>query len=80
MHLQFLGRVKGPNSSDDEADAVIGRMLDRLDINRMPAYVESANPDDVKFYEHHGFVVCQEVILRPGAPRVVGMWREPNAN
>lgn len=80
VHLQFLGRFGSQLLHADataEEDAVIGLMLDRLDVSRLPAYVEVAKDEDVGFYERHGFAVVGELDMPEDAPRVVGMWREP---
>lgn len=57
------------------ASAVLGPVLDRCDQDGTGAYLESSNPENVPFYERHGFRVTDE--LRPGgSPPVALMWRD----
>jgi ribosomal protein S18 acetylase RimI-like enzyme len=55
---------------------VIRPMLDRCDTEGVPAYLESSKPENVPFYERHGFRVTEEVKLPLGPPLWL-MWREP---
>ena len=52
--------------------------LARLDAARMPAYLESTNPANLRRYESVGFAVCGEFDLPDGGPTVTTMWREPH--
>lgn len=51
-------------------------MLDRCDREHVPAYLESSKPENVPFYERHGFRVTDEVKLLWG-PKLWLMWRPP---
>jgi GNAT superfamily N-acetyltransferase len=51
--------------------------LVRLDALRMPAYLESTNPANLRRYEGAGFTVCGAFDLPDGGPTVTTMWREP---
>jgi GNAT superfamily N-acetyltransferase len=51
--------------------------LARLDAVRMPAYLESTNPANLRRYESVGFAVCGAFDLPDGGPTVTTMWREP---
>ncbi len=48
-----------------------------LDALRMPAYLESTNPANLRRYESVGFGVCGTFDLPDGGPIVTTMWREP---
>jgi len=50
--------------------------LRRVDVDRLPAYLESSKPENVPFYERFGFEVIEEVIPTPGCPPMWPMWRE----
>ena len=52
--------------------------LAQLDAVRMPAYLESTNPDNLRRYESVGFEVCGAFDLPDGGPTVTTMWREPS--
>jgi ribosomal protein S18 acetylase RimI-like enzyme len=56
---------------------VLQPMLDRLDVERLPAYLETGNPRNLDFYPRHGFeVVAEETV--PGTDLTFwGMRREP---
>ena len=56
--------------------AVIRPMLDRCDVEGVPAYLESSKAANVPFYERHGFRVTGEVEL-PFGPPLWLMWRDP---
>lgn len=50
--------------------------LARLDAARMPAYLESTNPANLRRYESVGFAVWGTFDLPDGGPTVTTMWRE----
>jgi len=47
----------------------------RADAMGVPAYLENSNPRNTKLYERAGFV-ARKNIAPPGAPPLVGMWRD----
>lgn len=51
--------------------------LARLDEIRMPAYLESTNPANLRRYESVGFAMCGAFQLPEGGPTVTTMWRDP---
>ncbi len=55
---------------------LLRHVLDRCDEQDLPAYLESSNPVNVPFYEHHGFRVRDRVGL-PDGPTLDLMWRDP---
>lgn len=52
--------------------------LAEIDIEGMPAYLESSNPANIPRYESVGFVKVGEFTL-PNGPTLDTMWREPRA-
>lgn len=58
--------------------ALMNVVLDRLDLERTPAYLESSREDNLSFYSRCGFAVTGEVGGPPSdLPRIWLMWREP---
>jgi len=51
-------------------------VLDRLDVDGLPAYLESSKAGNLAFYGRHGFEVTGE-IRTPGGPTLWLMWRHP---
>jgi ribosomal protein S18 acetylase RimI-like enzyme len=56
--------------------ALLAHMLERLDAQAMPAYLESSSERSLAFYARHGFEVTGEVAI-PHGPRIWLMWRQP---
>jgi GNAT superfamily N-acetyltransferase len=52
-------------------------VLDRCDLDGMPAYLESSSARNLPFYERLGFRVQWEDRPEPDGPLFHGMWREP---
>jgi GNAT superfamily N-acetyltransferase len=73
-YLEALG-TKQDMQSKGIGTAVIRHMLDRCDVEGLPAYLESSNPRNVPFYARHGFEVTGEIVVGKGAPTVTAMWR-----
>lgn len=55
---------------------LLRQVLQRCDVQGLPAYLESTNPRNRPLYERQGFRLFHEIPL-PEGPAVVGMWREP---
>jgi GNAT superfamily N-acetyltransferase len=55
--------------------ALLRSRLRRCDEERLPAYLESSNPENVPIYQHFGFHVTGTLGLPEGAPVVSTMWR-----
>ncbi len=53
-------------------------MLDKLDADGTPAYLENSNPANVRFYESFGFKHREFIYAVPDAPPLQAMWREPH--
>lgn len=56
--------------------ALMAPTLARCDAEGVLAYLESSRPENVPFYERHGFVVTEEIPM-PEGPSAWGMRREP---
>jgi ribosomal protein S18 acetylase RimI-like enzyme len=52
-------------------------MIERMDRERMPGYLENSKEQNLPFYERHGFEVTQRVQLPGGGPSLWLMWRKP---
>lgn len=50
--------------------------LERCDEDRMPAYLESSNMNNLPFYRAHGFEIVEEIRLAMGGPSMWLMWRK----
>ena len=59
--------------------ALLRDMLDRIDEEQVPAYLESSNIRNVPLYERHGFTVVEEIRLGRDGPQMWRMWREPGS-
>jgi ribosomal protein S18 acetylase RimI-like enzyme len=56
--------------------ALLRVVLDRLDLEGIPAYLESSKESNLAFYARHGFRVTGE-ITTPRGPTLWLMWRQP---
>lgn len=56
---------------------LIAEGLRRCDDENKPAYLENSKPQNLPFYEGHGFEVQREIRFSRTAPPVWLMWREP---
>lgn len=53
-------------------------VLDRCDVDGIPAYLESSNPRNLTLYRRHGFDDgVRPTIDLPDGPSLYPMWREP---
>jgi ribosomal protein S18 acetylase RimI-like enzyme len=58
---------------------LLSSMLDRIDAEGAPAYLECSKERNVSFYARFGFNVTKELNTVAGGPRIWLMWREPRA-
>jgi ribosomal protein S18 acetylase RimI-like enzyme len=56
--------------------ALLAPMLAYLDCGEATAYLESTNPENIPFYERHGFSICGR-IQAGSSPTLFAMVREP---
>jgi ribosomal protein S18 acetylase RimI-like enzyme len=77
-YLWFLGVARAA-----QGRGIGSRLLkvatDRLDTQRLPAYLETQTERNVALYKRHGFEVISEHRPQPSAPLLWSMWREPQA-
>jgi len=53
---------------------LLGRTLQLVDRDRLPAYLESSNPRNLTLYLRHGFEVTGDIPIE-GGPSMTAMWR-----
>ena len=75
-YLAFIG-TRTEARGRGIASNLIRAITEICDKEKLPAYLESSNPENVSLYERHGFSVTGEVTLK-GGPTVPLMWREPS--
>jgi len=56
---------------------LLDAMLERVDAEGMPAYLEASTPRNARLYERHGFETTEIWSFPGGGPEIAGMWREP---
>ena len=75
-YLDFLG-VDLALQGHGIGSALLQPMLDRLDADRLPAYLETSAPRNLDYYPRFGFTLADEVAI-PGRDRTFyAMRREP---
>jgi len=74
-HLSLLG-VSPERQRSGIGSALLRPILERCDREVTPAYLETANPANLRLYERHGFAVRERLDLRDGL-RVWTMLRIP---
>jgi GNAT superfamily N-acetyltransferase len=57
--------------------ALLTPMLDRIDEQALPAYLETQNPDNLAYYGRFGFEVREELKPVADGPHLWTLWREP---
>lgn len=57
--------------------ALLRPVLDRCDEQGLPAYLETARPENVAFYSRHGFTVIDECDVPDSGPHLWFLWRAP---
>jgi GNAT superfamily N-acetyltransferase len=59
------------------ASSVMRPILERCDVEGVPAYLEATKEGNVPFYQLHGFEVTDTLDLPGGGPKLYLMWRKP---
>jgi ribosomal protein S18 acetylase RimI-like enzyme len=75
-YLGPLG-VDPPYQGRGIGSALLMPVLERCDVDHVPAYVESSHERNVPLYRRHGFEVTTEIAAPRGGPKLWLMWREP---
>jgi ribosomal protein S18 acetylase RimI-like enzyme len=65
-YLPLIG-VDPAHQGRGHGSALLRHALERVDRERLPAYLESSNPRNIPLYERHGFVRLGTI--QAGAPR-----------
>jgi ribosomal protein S18 acetylase RimI-like enzyme len=77
-HLFFLG-VDPEAQGQGIGSALMRPMLERLDRDGTPVYLEASTERSRALYLRHGFDVLDEMRMPDGGPPLWRMWREPLA-
>jgi ribosomal protein S18 acetylase RimI-like enzyme len=75
-YLQTLGTHPG-RQGEGLGRLVCAPVLDRLDADAAPAFVDTSGAENVRFYESLGFEVIDEWDMPDGGPHGWAMWRTP---
>ena len=75
-YLAVIG-VEPARQGEGIGGQLLDVVLDRLDADRVPAYLETSTAANVAWYHHHGFEVQHEITPAPSGPPLWTMWREP---
>jgi GNAT superfamily N-acetyltransferase len=66
-YLFILG-VDPPRQGQGIGSSLIAPVLRRADESRLPCYLETDKPEDVVFYEKHGFQVLEKLTVKDSPP------------
>jgi ribosomal protein S18 acetylase RimI-like enzyme len=75
FYLPFIG-VDPDHQGRGIGSTLLMPVLQTCDRDRIGAYLEATNEDNLRLYERHGFSVVGEIVL-PKGPPVWPMWRSP---
>ncbi|WP_439544496.1 hypothetical protein [Hyphomicrobium sp.] len=73
-YLSLLG-TKNEHRGQGLGIALLQENLTRIDVEHMPAYLESSNPNNNHRYESVGFAAVTAFQAPGNGPTVTGMWR-----
>lgn len=73
-YLQVLG-VDPASQGRGLGQVLLAPMLRMADQRHMPVYLETANSDNIGFYQRFGFELSTELAMPAGAPPLWLMWR-----
>ncbi|MDB4348172.1 GNAT family N-acetyltransferase [bacterium] len=76
----FAIGVKSGHKGQGIGTRLIAEMLRHCDNSNMPAYLENSKPENLPFYEGHGFEIQREIRFTRSAPPLWLMWREPKVS
>jgi ribosomal protein S18 acetylase RimI-like enzyme len=76
FYLSGLG-TDPPCQGRGLGSAALAPVLTRCDEEGIPAYLESSKERNIGFYERHGFVLTDTLVVPPDGPSLWTMWREP---
>lgn len=75
-YLEAIG-VRQDQRRTGIGSSLLRLVLDRCDVETVPAYLECSNPRSQLFYARQGFEIRGTIDCGKGAPVVTTMWREP---
>ncbi len=75
-YLSYLG-ARRDRQGQGLGTQMLREVLDRLDSDGVPAYLESSNERNLPLYERNGFRVVGELEALGHGPTIWRMWREP---
>jgi len=78
-YLAVIG-VEPTRQGEGLGGELLAAVLERLDTNGVPGYLETSTEANVAWYRHHGFELRETVHPTPTGPPVWTMWREPRAS
>lgn len=76
-YLPFMG-VEPDSQGQGIGSALLRPVLERCDMDRVPAYLEASSARNRDLYKRHGFEVFERLELAADGPVHWLMWREPN--
>lgn len=76
--LDYIG-VEPSAHGSGTGSALLAPMLEAIDAERSPAYLNAGSPRSRELYLRFGFEVTEEFRLPPDGPPLWRMWREPAA-
>jgi len=74
-YLHAIGAIQGKQGKGIGGQ-LMEASLQRVDADKMPAYLESSKERNVPFYRRFGFEVVEEITPAQGCPPMWLMWRE----
>jgi GNAT superfamily N-acetyltransferase len=77
-YLSYLGARRG-RQGQGLGTQMLREVLNGLDTDGVPAYLESSNERNLPLYERNGFRVVGELRALGSGPTIWRMWREPQA-
>jgi ribosomal protein S18 acetylase RimI-like enzyme len=66
-YLMVIG-VDPPRQGQGIGKALMAPVLRKADESRLPCYLETDKPEDVVFYEKHGFEVLEKFTIKDSPP------------
>ncbi len=76
FYLPFAGVVP-ERQGQGIGSTLLTPVLERCDLEQIPAYLEASSPRNRRLYERYGFNVTEEFCFAHDGPPLWRMWREP---
>jgi len=78
LYLAVLA-VDPEHQGKGHASRLVRKMLDEIDKEGLPCYVETEGEKNVEMYRHFGFEVAEEFVVPDTQDKIVAMLRHPQA-